>query len=62
MPKYIAYPKEVDTKSRKARKGMRQKTFLTNKAAAKTLQKARKLAREEALAALEIQQEEGTEE
>jgi len=58
MPKYTAYPKEADTKSRKARKGERAKTFLANKAAGKKLRIARQEAREAALAA----QEEVTEE
>jgi hypothetical protein len=58
MPNYTAYPKEADTKSRKARKGDRARIFLANKGAAKKLRKARQEAREAALAA----QEETTEE
>jgi hypothetical protein len=57
MPTYTAYPKEADTKSRKARKGSRTKTFMDNHNAARKLRKARKEARE---ALLEAQ--EGTEE
>lgn len=59
MPKYTAYPKEVDTKSRKARKGERLKVFLANKDASKKARRARREARE---AAEEAQQEESTEE
>jgi hypothetical protein len=58
MPTYTSYPKETDTKSRKARKGLRTKTFMDNHNAARKLRKARKEAREAALAA----QEETTEE
>lgn len=54
MPQYLAYPKSKDTPSRKARKGIRQKTFLTNKAAAKKLYLARKEAQR---ALLDIQEE-----
>lgn len=46
MPAYLPYPKEADTKSRKARKGSRTKIFLTNKDAAKKIRKARKAERE----------------
>jgi hypothetical protein len=61
MPSYTAYPKEADTKSRKARKGDRAKTFLANKAAGRKLRNARRAERD---ARLEAQQalEEGTEE
>jgi hypothetical protein len=61
MPAYKPYPKELDTKSRKARKGERTKTFLANKEAGRKLRRARKAERDarlEALAAVE----EGTEE
>lgn len=58
MPEYLAYPKEADTESRGTRKGMRNKVFITNKAAGAKLRKERKLARKAALEA----QEEGTEE
>jgi hypothetical protein len=54
MPEYHPYPKEADTKSRKARKGERLKVFLANKEASKKLRKARKEARE---ALLETQEE-----
>ena len=54
MPKYTAYPKEADTKSRKSRKGERLKVFLANKDASKKARRARKEARE---AALEAQEE-----
>jgi len=58
MPVYKPYPKEADTKSRKARKGERAKVFLANKEAGRKLRKARKVERDARLAA----QEEVTEE
>lgn len=63
MPTYIAYPKKLDTKSRKARKGSRTKTFLANKDAAKKVRKERKAARDAAREAAEqAEYEEVTEE
>jgi hypothetical protein len=53
MPIYVAYPKETDTKSRKARKGLRTKTFMDNYNAGRKLRKARKEARDARLAAAE---------
>jgi hypothetical protein len=62
MPDYKAYPKEADTKSRKARKGERAKIFLANKEAGRKLRRARKEAREAALEAQEAAAEETIEE
>jgi hypothetical protein len=56
MPKYIAYPKKADTKSRKSRKGSRTKIFLTNKEAGRKLRKARKAARDAAKEAAEYEE------
>jgi hypothetical protein len=53
MPNYLKYPTEKDTPSRKARKGMRTKVFVTNKGLNAKLRRERKAAREAAEEALE---------
>ena len=42
MPKYMTYPTEKTTPSRKTRKGERLRVFLANKNAAKKVRKERK--------------------
>ena len=59
MPNMTPYPTSKTTPSRKARKGERIRIFLANKNAAKKVRQARKAAEE---AALEAQEQEGTEE
>ena len=56
MPNYVAYPKEADTKSRKARKGSRAKVFTTNAGLAAKIRKERRLARRAAEEALETEE------
>jgi len=60
MPNYLKYPKKLDTKSRKVRKGSRSQIFLANKNAAKKVRKERKAAREAAREAAEAAEYEET--
>lgn len=53
MPQYQAYPNSKTTPSRKARKGERNKIFITNRAAGAKLRRARREAKAAALEALE---------
>jgi hypothetical protein len=56
MPNYEKYPDAKDTPSRKARKGSRTKTFLTNKGLSAKIRKERRLARKAAEEALETEE------
>jgi hypothetical protein len=57
-PAYEAYPNKKTTPSRLSRKQQRRSTFLKNKEAARKLRKARIVAEEARLAALEENTEE----